>query len=250
MSRKYRPIIKDGTHLGGSHETDGAVRGLLFDDTTNRLVGQADWIEDDDDPSPEPSLGGLGTAIAAVAGTAAVTLVFSSLVKRWRKKREDPQGAIETTATNEPTQAVASPWAPPLQLPFSSVPTWTPYAYPPPAYAYPPPAYAYPPPAYAYPPPAYAYPPPAYAYPPPATAPIESANFQKVVDQVIDATQSCCLPTPGTPPEAVSVGSAEPDRKMIEASGTNRGTETHSSHHLQKNFMDFLRSRVGVHRHP
>lgn len=229
MSRKYRPIIKDGTHLGGSHETDGAVRGLLFDDTTNRLVGQADWIEDDDDPSPEPSLGGLGTAIAAVAGTAAVTLVFSSLVKRWRKKREDPQGAIETTATNEPTQAVASPWAPPLQLPFSSVPTWTPYAYPPPAYAYPPPA---------------------YAYPPPATAPIESANFQKVVDQVIDATQSCCLPTPGTPPEAVSVGSAEPDRKMIEASGTNRGTETHSSHHLQKNFMDFLRSRVGVHRHP
>ena len=222
MSRKYRPIIKDGTHLGGSHETDGAVRGLLFDDTTNRLVGQADWIEDDDDPSPEPSLGGLGTAIAAVAGTAAVTLVFSSLVKRWRKKREDPQGAIETTATNEPTQAVASPWAPPLQLPFSSVPTWTPYAYPPPA----------------------------YAYPPPATAPIESANFQKVVDQVIDATQSCCLPTPGTPPEAVSVGSAEPDRKMIEASGTNRGTETHSSHHLQKNFMDFLRSRVGVHRHP
>ncbi|MFC2641824.1 MAG: hypothetical protein ACFN04_09750, partial [Propionibacterium acidifaciens] len=137
MSRKYRPIIKDGTHLGGSHETDGAVRGLLFDDTTNRLVGQADWIEDDDDPSPEPSLGGLGTAIAAVAGTAAVTLVFSSLVKRWRKKREDPQGAIETTATNEPTQAVASPWAPPLQLPFSSVPTWTPYAYPPPAYAYP-----------------------------------------------------------------------------------------------------------------
>ena len=229
MSRKYRPIIKDGTHLGGSHETDGAVRGLLFDDTTNRLVGQADWIEDDDDPSPEPSLGGLGTAIAAVAGTAAVTLVFSSLVKRWRKKREDPQGAIETTATNEPTQAVASPWAPPLQLPFSSVPTWTPYAYPPPAYAYPPPA---------------------YAYPPPATAPIESANFQKVVDQVIDATQSCCLPTPGTPPEAVSVGSAEPDRKMIEASGTNRGTETHSSHRLQKNFMDFLRSRVGVHRHP
>ena len=229
MSRKYRPIIKDGTHLGGSHETDGAVRGLLFDDTTNRLVGQADWIEDDDDPSPEPSLGGLGTAIAAVAGTAAVTLVFSSLVKRWRKKREDPQGAIETTATNEPTQAVASPWAPPLQLPFSSVPTWTPYAYPPPPYAYPPPA---------------------YAYPPPATAPIESANFQKVVDQVIDATQSCCLPTPGTPPEAVSVGSAEPDRKMIEASGTNRGTETHSSHHLQKNFMDFLRSRVGVHRHP
>lgn len=37
--------IPDGTHLGFSHDTEGALRAHLFDDGTNELVGHAELFE-------------------------------------------------------------------------------------------------------------------------------------------------------------------------------------------------------------
>ncbi len=50
MSKKYRSIIKEGTHLASSKETDGAYRGALLDNDTNQVVGQAEWelVEEED----------------------------------------------------------------------------------------------------------------------------------------------------------------------------------------------------------
>ena len=44
----YRLIHKEGTHLASSHDTDGAFRGILFDDDTNRLVAHAEWEKVDE----------------------------------------------------------------------------------------------------------------------------------------------------------------------------------------------------------
>jgi len=41
MREQFEAIVPDGQHLAMSRDADGAVRGLLFDDKTNRLVGQA-----------------------------------------------------------------------------------------------------------------------------------------------------------------------------------------------------------------
>jgi hypothetical protein len=51
MSKKYKPIIKEGTHLASSKKTDGTYRGALLDNDTNKVVGQAEWeeVEEDDD---------------------------------------------------------------------------------------------------------------------------------------------------------------------------------------------------------
>lgn len=51
MSKKYRPIIKEGTHLAQSKNSEGTYRGALLDDKTNQVVGQAEWeeVEEDDD---------------------------------------------------------------------------------------------------------------------------------------------------------------------------------------------------------
>ena len=45
MPKKYEPIIKEGTHLAESHKTEGAYRGILLDDETNQLAGQAEWTQ-------------------------------------------------------------------------------------------------------------------------------------------------------------------------------------------------------------
>lgn len=39
----YEPIIPEGAHLGISHGPDGGQSGLLFDDVTGKLIGQASW---------------------------------------------------------------------------------------------------------------------------------------------------------------------------------------------------------------
>lgn len=38
----YKVKHKEGVHLASSHDSDGALRGILFDDETNRLVGHAE----------------------------------------------------------------------------------------------------------------------------------------------------------------------------------------------------------------
>ena len=49
MSKKYTPIIKEGTHLASSKNTVGAVYGGLLDNDTNQVVGQAEWLVEEDD---------------------------------------------------------------------------------------------------------------------------------------------------------------------------------------------------------
>jgi len=49
VSKKYTPIIKEGTHLASSKNTVGAVYGGLLDNDTNQVVGQAEWLVEEDD---------------------------------------------------------------------------------------------------------------------------------------------------------------------------------------------------------
>ncbi|MBI9047100.1 MAG: hypothetical protein JEZ06_21620 [Anaerolineaceae bacterium] len=44
----YRPILKEGTHLSSSNDTDGAFRGNLLDDNTNKPVANAEWVKVDE----------------------------------------------------------------------------------------------------------------------------------------------------------------------------------------------------------
>ncbi|NTW39432.1 MAG: hypothetical protein HGA44_06015 [Cellulomonadaceae bacterium] len=49
VRRRFDVEVPDGQHLGFSRDTDGAYRGHLFDDATNRLVGHADLLEPEED---------------------------------------------------------------------------------------------------------------------------------------------------------------------------------------------------------
>jgi hypothetical protein len=44
----YRLIRKEGTHLASSNDTEGASRGILFDNDTNKLVAHAEWVKVDE----------------------------------------------------------------------------------------------------------------------------------------------------------------------------------------------------------
>ncbi|MCM1268264.1 MAG: hypothetical protein NC302_10200 [Bacteroidales bacterium] len=73
--KTYKPIIKAGTHLASSKETDGAVRGALLDDVTNKVVGQAEWeevLEESAFPSSAIGAAVLGAAALGVAATVGV----------------------------------------------------------------------------------------------------------------------------------------------------------------------------------
>ena len=48
MNDYYRPIKREGTHLADSNDTEGAYRGNLLDDETNKPVGNSEWIKVDD----------------------------------------------------------------------------------------------------------------------------------------------------------------------------------------------------------
>ncbi|MFD1722382.1 hypothetical protein [Amnibacterium endophyticum] len=50
----YEPIIPEGGHLGTSHGPDGGLVGLIFDDVTGKLIGQASW-HDTGESAPELS---------------------------------------------------------------------------------------------------------------------------------------------------------------------------------------------------
>lgn len=60
MARKrVEAEVPDGTRLGFAQDSDGGMRGLLFDEETGKLVGHANLFEYDDygdsndDPPPE-----------------------------------------------------------------------------------------------------------------------------------------------------------------------------------------------------
>ncbi len=44
----YRLIYDEGTHPASSNDTDGAIRGNLLDDKTNKPVANAEWVEVDE----------------------------------------------------------------------------------------------------------------------------------------------------------------------------------------------------------
>ena len=48
MSDYYRPIKREGTHLADSNDTEGAYRGNLLDNETNKPVGNSEWVKVDD----------------------------------------------------------------------------------------------------------------------------------------------------------------------------------------------------------
>ena len=66
----YKAIIKDGTHFGKSSTTKGAIKGLLFSDEGNVLMGQADWIKIDGKEILRSTqlISGVFSAMALVSG--------------------------------------------------------------------------------------------------------------------------------------------------------------------------------------
>ena len=50
----YRAVHPEGTHLAASKDTEGSYRGVLLDNETNRVVGQAEFVLVEPEPEPEP----------------------------------------------------------------------------------------------------------------------------------------------------------------------------------------------------
>lgn len=100
MSKKYVPIIKEGTHLASSKETRGAVRGALLDDVTNKVVGQAEWKEIIE--KSDSSIGTLGGAVigavlgaTAVAGTVAIAKAVNENSEEMQEMSEKERIRVE-----------------------------------------------------------------------------------------------------------------------------------------------------------
>jgi len=97
MGKKYTVKIPDGMHLASSNDTYGAKRGTLLDDNTNKIVGQAEFFECDDDydeydtyddDTCDDSEGlSLGGALLATAGLAFCAAIASSA----RKSHEEDE---------------------------------------------------------------------------------------------------------------------------------------------------------------
>jgi hypothetical protein len=106
MSVYYRPVHKDGTHLADSNHTDGAYRGNLLDDVTNKPIGNAEWVKVDDSeleeqyaypveaprqevkltPEQKVLVDMVGTAIAAGLTWFAIEVVAPEVKHLWHKK--------------------------------------------------------------------------------------------------------------------------------------------------------------------
>jgi hypothetical protein len=102
----YRVIYKEGTHLASSNETDGAFRGNLLDNDTNKLVAHAEWVKVDkseyesyeyQESSREVELSKEQKEMAALLGeilAAGTVWVFSEVVaphvKHWWQDKAAP----------------------------------------------------------------------------------------------------------------------------------------------------------------
>jgi hypothetical protein len=76
MREKYEPIIKDGTHLAESHKTEGAYRGILLDDETNQLAGQAEWKR------VKKNKGNIDADICTIALAVTISVVMTLIMVR------------------------------------------------------------------------------------------------------------------------------------------------------------------------
>lgn len=88
----YRAIFPNNAHLAPSRGTDGAFRGAILDDATNKLAGQAEFLKvafEDRNLAPDPNGDGsavvVGVAVGIVAGTVATVLAFKAAphVRQW-----------------------------------------------------------------------------------------------------------------------------------------------------------------------
>lgn len=82
MGKRYKPIIPEGTHLASSKNTYGAKRGALLDNDTNKVVGQAEFVEEEEDEynyskSENSSSSSLGKGL--LAGGVAVGILAAAL---------------------------------------------------------------------------------------------------------------------------------------------------------------------------
>lgn len=88
----YRAIFPNNAHLAPSRGTDGAFRGAILDDVTNKLAGQAEFLKvafEDRDLAPDPNGDGsavvVGVAVGIVVGALATVLAFKAAphVRQW-----------------------------------------------------------------------------------------------------------------------------------------------------------------------
>lgn len=85
MSDYYRPIKREGTHLADSNDTEGAYRGNLLDDETNKPVGNSEWIKVDDSELEEkygykPELEESGCETSIIDGLMEAAIYFGVTV--------------------------------------------------------------------------------------------------------------------------------------------------------------------------
>ena len=114
MDRKLVEVeVPDGTRLGFAQDSDGAMRGLLFDSETNKLVGHAKLFDheaadadstyfgspryDSDDEDEDDRLAELGELIGVLLGTLAIRGIEAAAphVKSWWKEKAAP--ALKST---------------------------------------------------------------------------------------------------------------------------------------------------------
>lgn len=102
----YRVIYKKGTHLASSNDTDGAFRGNLLDDETNKLVTHAEWVKVDKSEyesyeyqeassevelsKEEKELVALLSEILAAGTVWVISEVVAPHVKRWWQDKAAP----------------------------------------------------------------------------------------------------------------------------------------------------------------
>ena len=88
----YRAVFPDNAHLAPSKGTDGAFRGAILDNATNKLAGQAEFLKadlGDRDFASDPNGGGASVvasaAIGIVVGAMATLLAVQAAphVRRW-----------------------------------------------------------------------------------------------------------------------------------------------------------------------
>lgn len=97
----YRPVIKEGTHLASSKETEGTFRGSLLDDETNQVAGQAEWVKVDENEfrneksyDYEESSGETESSFVSEVAAVLAIVLFNEFIaphaKSWWQEKAEP----------------------------------------------------------------------------------------------------------------------------------------------------------------
>lgn len=100
-TQKFEAEIPEGTHLGFAQSPEGGMRGLLFDNETNELIGHAQFFEvaegdQADEGHPDSPLVDDDAVVAAIAVALAALAAYAAApyVKQWLN--EKAASALET----------------------------------------------------------------------------------------------------------------------------------------------------------